>query len=168
MSAVPIQLADAVAEVINAAAADDQFEPLEFVARRSYADWDEEFTDLKEMAVDVVFSASSAGVVELDSASSLGSEPTIDIAVRKRFSPNDRDDRVGRLRNESVDPLVSLIEKIHELFSGDRANDIDLGGGIIAHWSEGNVVSWVNQRMLREGLFEGVVRLRFNVSKAGA
>jgi len=168
MSAVPIQLADAIAEVINTAAADDQFAPLDFVARRSYADWDEEYTDLKDMAVDVVFSASGAGVIELDSASSLGSELTIDVAVRKRFAPSDRDDRTGRLKNASVDPLVSLLEQIHELFSGDRANDIDLGGGITANWSEGNVVSWVNQRMLREGLFEGVVRMRFNVSKAGA
>jgi len=167
MSAVPILLADAVATAINAAEVADQFEPLEFVARRSYADWDEEYTDLSDMAVDVVFTASNSGAIELDSASSLMSEPTIDVAIRKRFGQSDRDE-TGRLKNESVDPFVSLVEQIHELFSGDRASDIDLGGGITANWTEGNVVSWVNQRMLREGLFEGVVRLRFSVNKAGA
>jgi hypothetical protein len=168
MTAVPILLADEVVAVINTAETADQFDPLEFRARRSYADWDDDYKDLQDLAVDVVFTASNSGQIELDSVSSLGSEPTIDVAIRKRFLQADRDESTGRLRNESVDPLVRLVEQIHELVAAERHSVIELGDGISANWMESNVVSWVNQRMLREGLFEGVVRIRFNVSKPGA
>jgi hypothetical protein len=168
MTAVPILLANEVVAVINTAAAADQFTPLEFAARRSYPDWDDDYKDLSDLAVDVVFTASNSGQIELDSVSSLGSEPTIDVAVRKRFLQADRDESTGRLRNESVDPLVRLVEQIHELVAAERGAAIELGDGISANWMESNVVSWVNQRMLREGLFEGVVRIRFNVNKPGA
>jgi hypothetical protein len=168
MTAVPILLANEVVAVINTAAAADQFTPLEFAARRSYPDWDDDYKDLSDLAVDVVFTASNSGQIELDSVSSLGSEPTIDVAVRKRFLQADRDESTGRLRNESVDPLVRLVEQIHELVAAERGAPIELGDGISGNWLESNVVSWVNQRMLREGLFEGVVRIRFNVNKPGA
>jgi hypothetical protein len=165
MTAVPILLANEVASVINTAAAADQFAIADIVARRSYPDWDDEYTDLKDLSVDVVFTASNSGAIELDSESSLGSQPTIDVAVRKRFLQADRDEATGRLRNESVDPLVRLVEQIHELVAAERGTPIELGDSISASWMESNVVSWVNQRMLREGLFEGVVRIRFNVNK---
>lgn len=165
MTAIPILLADHVAAVINTSVTAGEFAPLEFRARRSYPDWDDEYKDLSDLAVDVVFTAANSGVAELDSAASLGSEPTIDIAVRKRFLQADRDESTGRLRNESVDPLVRLIEQIHELLAEERGEAVDLGDGASANWVEANVVSWVNQRMLREGLFEGVVRIRFAVSR---
>jgi hypothetical protein len=168
MTAVPILLANEVVAVINTAETADQFDPLEFRARRSYADWDDDYKDLSGLAVDVVFSASSSGAIELDSVSSLRSQPTIDVAIRRRFLQSDRDESTGRLRNESVDPLVSLVEQIHELLAAERDQSFDLGDGISANWMEANVVSWVNQRMLREGLFEGVIRIRFDVNKPEA
>ena len=168
MTAVPILLANEVVAVINTAAAADQFAIGDIAARRSYPDWDDDYKDLQDLAVDVVFTASNSGQIELDSVSSLGSEPTIDVAVRKRFLQADRDESTGRLRNESVDPLVRLVEQINELVAAERYAVIELGDGISANWLESNVVSWVNQRMLREGLFEGVVRIRFNVTKPGA
>lgn len=164
MTAVPIQLADEVAAVINTAGTAGEFAPLEFRARRSYADWDDEYKDLEDLAVDVVFTASNSGQIDLDSASSLGSQPTIDVAVRKRFQQADRDE-TGRLKNTSVDPLVRLVEQIHELLVAERGESLELGDGITANWDESNVVSWVNQRLLREGLYEGVVRIRFDVNK---
>ncbi len=161
MTAVPILIADAVATEIESARValglPDGVSP-----RRSYADWDENFEGLKKTAIDVVFAASNSAMgslVELEAAGWLAYRPMIDIAIRKRFEQSDRDTD-GRLLNASVDPLVTLLQSIHEHFAARRNTGVldDLAG---ANWLEGNVMSWVNQRKLRQGLFEGIVRIKF-------
>lgn len=170
MTAVPILLADAATAVINTAVAESAF-GVSFVARRSYPDWDLDYLDLDEIkgtAVDVVFvsSQSSGGdLVELDSFDSLVYEPALDVCVRHRFSPADRDPKTGRLLNASVDPLVKLVEQLHEVFAQRRQTELDLGGGIEASWLDSLVRAYVNQRRLREGIFEGVVRVNFQITK---
>jgi len=167
MTAVPILVADAVVAEINSAAVAIGL-PDGIEARRSYADWDESFEGLKTTAIDVVVTAanSSAGsIIELESAGSLEYKPMIDIAIRKRFELEDRDPSDGRLLNASVDPLVTLLQDIHEHFVSQR-NSVVLDDETAANWIEGNVMSWVNQRKLRQGLFEGVVRIKFTYSKA--
>lgn len=162
-NAITIRIAEAVTADINSAAADDVFTIGQFVARRSYADWDDKFTDLSEMAVDVVYVVSQS-TIGLQAVGSLEYDVAIDIAVRKRFEPIDRDEATGRLRNESVDPLVTLLQEIHEHFVLDR-NSTVLDDVPEANWTDSQVVSWVSQRKLREGFFEGVVRIKFNVQK---
>jgi hypothetical protein len=165
MTATITNLADAVTEVINVANDGDHFAPLSLVARRSYPDWDDDFKDLKGLSVDVVFVSSGSGdLAELDTFSTLETEPAIDIAIRKRFEPSDRDGG-GRLKNTVVDPLVKLVEQIHELMAGDRDEPIDLGGGVVANWLDATVRTHCDYRKLREGYFLGVVRVRWNVSK---
>jgi len=167
MTAVPILLADAVAAAINTAASDGDFTPQSFVTRRSYPDWDDDFASLKCLAVDVVFVSTdgSGALAELDSASTLETEPAIDIAVRKRFEPTDRETD-GRLKNTSVDPLVKLVEQLHELFAMDRYESLSLAEGIEANWIEASVRTHCDYSKLRQGYFLGVVRVRWNVSKA--
>lgn len=166
MTAVPILVADAVAAEINSAASDIGL-PDGITARRSYADWDEDFKGLNTTAIDVVFAASNSqmgSLVELQAAGWLEYRPMIDIAIRKRFEPIDRDTD-SRLLNASVDPLVTLLQDIHEHFAA-RRNSVVLEDATAANWIEGNVMSWVNQRKLRQGLFEGVVRIKFTYSRA--
>jgi len=162
-------LADALAAVINTAVTGAQLDTVGFTARRSYPDWDDEFSDLKALAVDVVFVSSGASggdLVELDAAGMIDTEPAIDIAVRKRFGPSDREVD-GRLKNTSVDALVRLVEQIHELFSGDRATEVTLAAGLTANWVDAKVRTYCDYAKLRAGCFLGVVRIRYDVSKAG-
>jgi hypothetical protein len=170
MTAIPILLAEAVTTVINDAVADEYFS-MDFTARRSYPDWDLEYKDLNDTdapAVDVVFiSGQSSGgdTVELDSYGSLNYQPAVDVCVRFRFDPSDRDATVGRLRNSSVDPLVKLIEEIHELLASGRITSLQLNETTEADWVDANIRAYVNQRRLREGMFEGVVRVNFSVTR---
>jgi len=166
MTAVPILIADAVTAEINSAAVTIGL-PAGILARRSYADWDEDFKGLSTTAIDVVFASangSAGSLVELESAGFLSYRPMIDVAIRKRFEPTDRD-ADGRLKNTSIDPLVLLLQSIHEFFVL-RRNAVVLTDAIEAKWIEGSVMSWVSQRKLRMGFFEGVVRIKFDYRKA--
>lgn len=169
MSAIPILLADALTTVINTAQAADELGSLSFTAVRSYPDWDDDFKDLKSLEVDVVPVTSAGDLVELDSAGTINTEPAVDICIRKRFEPGDRTTagaKDGRLKKASVDPLVLLVEQIHELFSGDRATAVTLSGSTVANWMDATVRTYCDYKRLREGCFLGVVRVRYNVSKA--
>lgn len=169
-NAIQPLLADALTAVINAAVTAVELETVGFTARRSYPDWDDDFGDLKDLAVDVVFvsSGESGGIpIELDSAGTIDTEPSIDIAVRKKFNPTSDRESGGRLKNASVDALVRLVEQIHELFSGDRNTEITLAAGIHANWINAKVRTYCDYAKLRNGCFLGVVRVRYDVSKAG-
>lgn len=163
MTATLILLADAMATVINTAETAGDLGSLDFTARRSYPDWDDDFKDIKTLTVDVV-PVTAGSLAELDSASTLETEPSIDIAVRKRFEPADRE-TTGRMKNTAVDPLVKLVEQLHELFAEGRDDSLDLSGGICANWIDATVRTHCDYRRLREGYFLGVVRVRWNVSK---
>lgn len=173
MTAIPILLADAVTTVINTAVDADTF-AVEFEARRSYPDWDLTYEDMEERKahVDVVFVSGQGGggdLVELDSVDSLNYQPAVDICVRYRFGQEDREkNKSARLLNASVDPLVKLVEQLHEVVAAERDTELTIADGIEANWQDATIRAHVNQRRLREGYFEGVVRVRFDVSKDGA
>lgn len=170
-NAVPILLADAITTVINTAVGASQLETVGFTARRSYPDWDDDFKDLKDLAVDVVPVTSASGggaLAELDSVGSLETEPAVDIAVRKRFPPSDRDypgAEKGRINNSAVDPLVRLVEQIQEHLAAQRETPLVLAAGISANWLDATVRTYCDYKKLREGCFLGCVRVRYDVSK---
>lgn len=169
MDAIPILLSDAIAAALNTAVGADEFETLGWIAERSYPDWDDDFQELKTLAVDVVFVSSGDDLVDLDSAGSLNTDPSIDISVRKRFQNADRQRpgaNTGRIKPESIDPLIRLVEQIHETFSRNRNAALNLASGISANWMDATVRTYCDYGRLREGSFLGVVRLRYNVSKA--
>lgn len=168
MSAIPVLLADAVTSVINAESVANAYLPHMFTAERSYPTWDDDFSGLKGLAVNVVFVASESGdgaTIALDSDQSIGTMPAIDVAVRKRFEPSDRDSS-GDLKSSVVDELVELIEQIYETLASDRMQAITLEAGIHANWVDASVRTFCDYGRLRQGLFLGVVRIRFDVSKA--
>jgi hypothetical protein len=169
MSAVPILLADALTTVVNTAQQASQLGTLSFTAVRSYPDWDDDFKDLKALEVDVIPVTSAGDLVDLDTVGTINTESAVDICVRKRFEPGDRTTsgaKDGRLKKTAVDPLVRLVEQIHELFSGDRDTAVTLSGSIVANWMDATVRTYCVYKRLREGVFLGVVRVRYDVSKA--
>jgi hypothetical protein len=165
MTAIPIQIAEAVANEIRSSSIDlvgaDVF--------RSYADWDENFSDLVDPRIDVVFTSHQASrqdsTIELASVDSQMYRPSVDIAIRKRFESQDRDPDNGRLLNTSVDPFVTLLEDIHEFFIDRRDGDVLTTSSLDVSWAETTIMAWVNHKKLRAGLFEGVIRLTFEVTK---
>lgn len=172
MSGIPTLLADAVTAVLNAGKASftslTAAELAALTVRRSYPDWDDDFKDLKTLAVDVVFVASGASggdLVELDSETTLNTDTAIDIAVRYRFSATDRDN-AGRLKNASIDRLVHLVEELHKTLSGERQQVLTITG-FSANWLDTSVRTYCDYKRLREGMFLGVVRVRYNASKVG-
>lgn len=174
MSAGILLLADEITALLNAAVAASSFTSLTaddltaLTVRRSYPDWDDDFKDLKNLAVDVVpvTSGSSGGdLVELDSETSLATEPAVDVAVRYRFPASDRD-QDGRLKNAPVDKLVSFVEEIFRELAGERMQALDIAG-LSANWIDTTVRTYCDYKRLREGSFLGLVRLRYNISRAG-
>lgn len=163
----PIRIADAVVAEINAANALGTFGVSDFTARRSYPDWDESFKDLDYLAVEVVYSPNEDKPVQLKSYGFVDLEPTVNIVVRKRFGPDDRDESAkGRLLNSSVDPLVTLIDEMRLFFLGKR-NATILADEPNAKWSgDSQVRRWYDAAKIRMGLFEGYVQLKFNLSEA--
>jgi hypothetical protein len=165
MTAIPVAIADAVAEEINTARLADQFAVSDFDAVRSYADWDEKYEGLDRLAVDVVFVATQQpGSIDLVARGFIEYQHSVDIAVRKRFGTADRGTD-GRLKNASVDPLIELVQQLHEHFAARRTTGV-LDDLEETNWEGANVSSWVSYRKLRQGLFEGVVRIRFLTRKA--
>jgi hypothetical protein len=60
------------------------------------------------------------------------------------------------------------VEKLQEVLAAERDTELTIDTGIEANWVDAQVRTYVNQRRLREGMFEGVVRINFQISKAGA
>ena len=96
---------------------------IEFDLERSYADWELERDQEMPLRVDVVPFRHSK--IELASRAGITYEVEVDIAVRMSFG-QDSQGAGGRIPNEEIDPLVKLVEDIHEFFvkeivgSGDQ------------------------------------------------
>lgn len=163
MTAVPIRIADAVATQLNVGAADDAFGVNDWTAAHRYPDWDDKFSDLSEdtPSVDVVFRANVDA--PLDDQNSLDYMVDIDVAIRRRFAPSDRDVN-GRLNNSAIDPLVNLLVEIHEYFVSRRDSNA-LATESLAVWQASSIKLLVDHKKLRQGLFFGWLRLTFQWSE---
>lgn len=165
MSDPIILLAEHMASAINTARAAGTLGALSFTAAHSYPTWEDDYKDLKELAVDVVFVSSGGDLFELDSADSMNSEPAFDIAVRYRFNSTTERGTDGRIKTATVNALVTLVGALHTLFANARNTSIDLASGITANWIDATVRTYCDYGRLRQGNFLGCVRVRFNISK---
>lgn len=170
MTAHAIRIADAVAAEINTAVVvGTAFEVNDFTAMRRYADWDEEFSDIptesSQPFVDVVYRSDAA--LGLQSRGYLLYEIPVHVAVRRRFARVDRG-ADGRLKNTSLDPMVTLLEDLFTLFVERRNETAPLQTETEVKWiGEKSTVRWLNQTKLRmAGLFEGYVELHFQLKEA--
>lgn len=164
MSAVLVEIADAVTDLLNAAAFETYVTDLEIAdeweAERSWADWDLELKDAGELLVDVVPVTHDRS--ELETRGSIVYESSIDIGCRKKFHTADETIETGRVDAGEVDRFVWLVEKIHEYFCKDRFADYQ-----DAVWDSTKIVVACDRKMLKQNRqFFGAVRLTFKTSKA--
>lgn len=158
MAAVSVDTAEKVTEMIRAA--DLSINGL--VVERSYADWSLELEglDAETTRVDVV-AHTAEQATDLAARGSLRYRIPVDIAVRKKFPASAQDDRSGRITNDAIDPLVKLVEEIHELFTPNRLTDY-----LKAVWQDTTIVVSPDRDALREHRqFTGIVRVLFWVDK---
>ena len=164
-TAVPVRIANAVASALNSARINDDFTTTGWVAARRYFDWSPDYSDLDGLAVDVLFRTTNPpDGIDLSSYSALQYQVGVDVVVRKRFEPSDREDD-GRLKNSAVDPLVFLVQEFFEWFVARRNSGENLVAEPEANWRGVDVLVWCNQAMLRESIFEGVVRINFDLMR---
>jgi len=165
MSAPIILLAEHIASAINTAQSAGTLGALSFEAQHSYPTWDDDYKDLKSLAVDVVYVSSGGDLFELDSAYSMDTEAAFDIAVRYRFNSTTERGADGRVKTAAVNTLVTLVEVLHTLLANARNTSIELASGVTANWVDATIRTYCDYGRLRQGNFLGCVRLRFNVSK---
>src|SRR5688572_23996320 len=161
MAAVLVETAEAVAEALNDAAAGTFNE--EFEAVRSYADWDlplEKSSPLDgRVLVDVV--PVPPVETELETRGYIGYKPAIDIIVRKRLNPDQRDPN-GRFLLAEIDALVLFVESLTQFFTETTLSNN-------ARWSETEIRRfYVPAHLHKEHQFTGMVRVTFDHSDTEA
>lgn len=112
MSAVVLQIADAVTAAINAAQTEGSFAPQVFTAARYYLPVYDLRKDLASLKVSVVPKALSLTSV---SRSSDDFMYQIDVGIHKRYA---RDAITNDQINAECDPLLFLMEQVIDLFRG--------------------------------------------------
>lgn len=132
-----------------------------FHAERSYADWDlplEDSAPAGQVLVDVTPVPPIA--TELASRADIRYAPAVDVIVRRRLTPEQRE-ADGKLALTEVDSLVLLVEQIAEFFTPARLVTYDA-----AAWESTEVLRQVVPAHLREHhQFTGQIRLTFTVHK---
>jgi hypothetical protein len=90
----------------------------------------------------------------------VGYQCDIDIGIRKRFEFDDQEN-TGRLKTSEIDPLVLLVEQMHELFCGEHrvlADDI--------HWRQTDIrATYIAEHLRLHRQFTGIIRIRFDAHK---
>lgn len=153
--ALAIQVADEVVTELLAASLSQSVTPV-----RSYADWTLELKNAASLRVDVVPVANEVKI-EADCRDGVEYDIAIDIAVRKKFSQDDRDEDTGDIQNSSVDPLTFYVEEIAENFVLNRFADLE-----VATWQGTKIEALFIPQHLRElSQFTGIVRLSFQASR---
>lgn len=157
--AVIVATAAAVVTALNAAPASVFAHP--FQAERSYADWElplEESAPTDRVLVDVTPVPPLA--TELASRADIRYAPAVDVIVRRRLNPNQRE-ADGKLALPEVDSLVLLVEQIHEFFTPARLVAYDA-----AAWESTELLrQYVPSHLREHHQFTGQIRLTFTVHK---
>lgn len=158
--AVEVSVAKAVVSQLAAAKLSREFLPV-----RSWADWVQPLEDddkCKEdtLYVDVV-PVATAQEIEASSRNTLAYTVPIDIAVRRKFSPQWQDQVTGRISVGEVDAMMYLVQEIHEEFTLARMCDFPSGA-----WQETRRVVAPHKPHLRDmRQFTGIVRVTFRVDR---
>ncbi len=158
--AVLVTTASAVAAALNAAPA-DTFD-YKFNPERSYADWELPLEDSKpsdgSVLVDVV--PVPPLPTELTTRGLIGYTPSVDIVIRLRLDPSNRE-ADGRLEVAQIDGLLRFVEQVSEYFSTDRLTSTD------AVWQSTQILrAFVPQHLREKHQFTAQIRLTFSTSNA--
>jgi hypothetical protein len=154
--AILVQVAGAVLDAINAGSFSQQF-----VAERSYADWDLALEDDEEgnkLRVDVV----PVGPLRtsLETRGSIGYQPSVDIVTRLKLGP-ERREADGKFTLAEIDALMYFVEELSEFFTAVSLPTFD-----DATWLSTEIVAAYKPSHLREfHQFTGIVRVTFSTNK---
>ena len=152
MPAVSVSIAEAVKDYLADAIPS-------ITPERSYADWELPLED-DALHVDVVAVTTQQKITPETRAKKVRYDIPIHIAVRKRFTTEQKDS-VGRVQVAEVDALVLLVEQIHEQFTQERLTDFEDGV-----WKETKIlVSPMTEHLRQAGQFTGIVEVLFQVYK---
>ena len=153
---VQVGTAKAVVDSLNAAAASTFC--LDFLAKRSWADWRMPLTE-DGLFVDVVPGGITSS--ELEDRADVVYHVETDIVLRKKIPQEDREGRTGRIRNEALDQLSLLTEQLHEFFLTERLTDFDQ-----AVCSDSTVrVSYARDHLQELSQWTSIVRVTHDVTK---
>lgn len=127
-----------------------------FTVERSYADWDLELATNNDLRVDVVAVSTKQVATIIARAPVISCIVPVDVAVRKRFGTEAQNED-GRIPNSLIDPLVYLVQELHELFALAKL------AGDIGKWAEDpRILVNPNPRDLRQNKqFTAILRLTF-------
>lgn len=143
---------------------------VDVVPERSYGEWDRNFEDLDELAVDVVPASAD---MELITRGAFGYAVTTAIAIRKRFGTAEQESSTGRVDIDEQDALTRLVQLVGEYFApkqpsqdGRRLADLPE-----ASWlpSAGQGKSgtefrlWAASEDMRQRTFAAIVRITYQV-----
>jgi hypothetical protein len=154
MASIFTTVAEALKDQLNAGTYSQSF-----TAIRSYATRDMKIEELTGLRVDVV------PVIHKDASAmarkQVGYTIDCDIGIRKKFAASDRESD-GTIKNSSVDPLVLLLEEIHESLIMQRLTTLNN-----AAWEGSAIRMTYSPVHLREwGQFTGIARITYSAPKA--
>lgn len=172
MAAIIVDIADAVAEELEAASAADYFGPLTISPVRSYAAFDDKLESQTTHRVDVV---PLKAEMRQASRGHLVYEVSVSVLIRKLFGAADRNTD-GTLKNSSVDAMVLLLQRCYEWFAPSYPGNSgrSLTSQPLAAWlpPDGNDGSqfkaFYSRQMLRvNSQFSGWAVLSYMIPKQG-
>lgn len=125
--AVSVAIAEEVRKRIRSA---NTLSERDFTVTRSYLEWDLELKGLEnaglqevdKLLIDVV-AHTTEQQVELSARDVLRYTVPIDIAIRRKFGEDKKDQETGRIKVEEIDKLVLLTEEVHGLFIPARLTE---------------------------------------------
>jgi hypothetical protein len=125
MTAMLVELADAVADELNA-----REWALPFDAERSYADWDLVLPEATTLLVDVV--PVRRKKAKHDWRDKRDHELTVHVGFRQKFDPQLQDPATGRIPNSEIDQLIELAESVEIHFDHPNHLPDDLNVTLIS------------------------------------
>jgi hypothetical protein len=159
MPSVLIQVADEVVTTLNSALPGTFSQTFE--AERSYADWElplEDSAPQDRVLVDVTPVPPLES--ELETRGSIAYRPAVDIIVRRRITPSQRDAN-GKLLLAEIDALVLFVEELAEFFTTDQL------ATSTARWAETEIRrAFVPTHLREKHQFTGIIRVTFDLEQA--
>lgn len=150
-----VTIAEQVTAELAAASLPMQIEP-----ERSYKHWEHPLAEMRCLSVEVAPSAAEVEI-ELVDQESVQYRVPIDIAVRYRFSKDQRRAGDGRIEPSEIDRLVQLTLAIAKYFVTDRFENFEA-----AVWTNTEILAaFVPKQLEVHGQYMGVVRLTFEADE---
>lgn len=164
MSAVLVQVADAVVELLNTPDAFSQ----KFMAKRSYPTWKIPLSKLGPLRVEVV--PSSHYETDFESQESENYGCRILIVIRKKFGSSDRLEESSEgtpISDEAIDALVLFVEEVFAYLASYERRILKTPNGVdFAAWADTSTIqnTYVHDHLQDNFQFTGLIRVDYGTT----